>query len=118
VVESNGAAAQDQAQSATIVEYHNSKVVISTQADKASVLIITDNWHPNWRAQLDGSPVYIGLVDETFRGVAVPPGSHKIVMTYRPQSLTLGIALSGLTLLALTIILIAQRRIDALLARI
>jgi len=103
--------------SAAITEYHNDKVRIKSNSEKPAVLILTDNWHPNWRARMDGEPVHIGLVDETFRAVAVPAGSHEIEMTYQPQSLPIGIALSALSLLIAALIFTASKRIDAWLFR-
>lgn len=114
----NGALAQSFPQAVTIAEYHNDKVVINTQANKATVLILTDNWHPNWKARLDGQPVHLGLVDETFRGVAVPSGSHKIEMSYRPSTLTAGIALSGLALIIAATLLLMRKRVDVLMSRL
>ncbi len=101
----------------TISSYHNDKVVIEAKLEQPSIVVLTDNWHPNWSATLDGKPVYIGLVDETFRGVVVPKGTHRIEMTYRPKSLTAGIV-ATLSILALLIAALCFRaKLDALLDR-
>ncbi len=103
---------------ASIREYHHASVLIETSAPQPAVLVLTDNWHPNWSATLDGKPVHLGLVDETFRGVPVPAGNHKIAMTYRPKTLTAGLILSALALLGAIAILTLRKRIDAKLAKL
>lgn len=105
-------------ESASIKEYHHAKVVVETNAEQPAVMVLTDNWHPNWSATLDGKPTHLGLVDETFRGVAVPPGKHEIVMNYRPKTLTAGLMLSGAALLCALVILLMRKRIDAKLSRL
>ena len=44
-----------------------------------------------------GEPVHLGAVDEVLRGVALPAGRHRIVMTYAPRSLPLAILVSLMT---------------------
>jgi len=103
---------------AKILEYHHTNIVIETDAKESAVLVLTDNWHPNWNATLDGKPVPLGLIDETFRGVAVPPGRHKIVMNYQPKSYTASLALSTIAFIFAISMLIFRKTIDAKLARL
>lgn len=104
--------------SVSIREYHHAKVVMESKATQPSVLILTDNWHPNWSVTLDGKPAHLGLVDETFRGIALPAGNHSVVMTYAPKTLTLGLILSAIALAAALATLVFRNKIDALLARL
>lgn len=99
--------------SCKITSYHNDSVVIETSLEQPSIVVLTDNWHPNWNARLDGKPVYVGLVDETFRGAVVPKGSHRIEMHYRPKSLTAGIAASVLVLVFLLAVLLFRKNLDS-----
>ncbi|HIA55685.1 MAG TPA: hypothetical protein EYN91_26970 [Candidatus Melainabacteria bacterium] len=96
-----------------ITSYHNDSVVIDAVLEQPSIVVLTDNWHPNWTAKLDGKPVYVGLVDETFRGVVVPKGTHRIEMHYRPKSLTAGIAASVLVLVFLLAVLLFRKTLDS-----
>ena len=46
-------------------------------------------------------------LDYLFRGVMVPPGEHRVVMTYRPTSFVVGALLSSV---ALTVVVLLLRR--------
>lgn len=80
-----------------IEEYRNARVVLETDLSRPSVVVLTDTWHPGWRAEIDGRRVHLGRVDDVFRGVAVPAGRHRIVMTYLPRTFWLAVVVSLLT---------------------
>lgn len=86
---------------AEIVGYEPGRVRIVTDADAPAVLVLTDTWYPGWRAEVDGRPATLWRADHAFRAVAVPAGRHEIVMRFRPRSVALGAALSGVALLVL-----------------
>jgi uncharacterized membrane protein YfhO len=58
------------------------------------VLVLADNWYPGWQATLDGKPIDIVRADAAIRGVALPAGSHRIEMRYRPARLGWATALT------------------------
>lgn len=113
-----GSASQIAKDSVEIVEYHHTEVVIETNAAKPAVLVLTDNWHPNWSATLDGKPVHLGLVDETFRGTAVPAGRHEIVMKYQPRTYTGSLILSAVAFFLALLTLVFGKKLDATLNRL
>lgn len=100
-----------------ISSYHNDSVTIDATLEQPSVVVLTDNWHPNWTAKLDGKPVHLGLVDETFRGIVVPKGTHKIEMNYRPKSLNAGIAASAIVIALLLASVLLRKKFDANLGK-
>ena len=69
---------------ASIVHYGNAEVTIETDAPAAALLVLTDVWHPWWRAEIDGTPVEILKADVLFRAVAVPAGRHLVRFTFHP----------------------------------
>ena len=81
---------------AEIASYRNAEVSIHGRAASPSMLVLTDNWHRNWRAEVNGVATRIAKVDGTFRGVPVPAGDFRVTMTYRPQTLPAAIAISGI----------------------
>ena len=81
-----------------IAEYHHARVELEASLKEPAIVVLTDVWHPAWRARVDGEPVHLGRVDDVLRGVALPAGDHRIVMTYAPRSLPLAIVVSLLTL--------------------
>lgn len=56
--------------------------------------------YPGWRAQVDGVPAEMVLVNTAFRGVMVPPGSHQVSFRYVPMSFIAGSMLSLVSLVA------------------
>jgi hypothetical protein len=64
-------------------------------------VLLNEIYYPGWEATLDGKPAVILPADYTFRALAVPAGSHRIVMHFRPQRLWLGAVISLLTLASL-----------------
>jgi len=104
-------ALKDNVTPAKITRYRNSQVVIAGTSDRPSLVVLTDNWHPNWRALLNGAPVPIERVNGTFRGVWVPGGEFRIEMSYQPRTLSIAIVSSGLTLLMLLVMCFAPRRV-------
>jgi len=98
-----------------LISYKHDQVVAESNLDIPSVMILMDNWHPNWKAYLDGNETYLGKVNESFRGVALPPGKHRIEMRYMPSTLPLAFVISGGVLFFMGLILIFRKRIDRLL---
>ena len=89
---------------ATITSYEDTRVVMQASTSQPGLLILADQYHPGWRAYLDGQPVPILRVNQFLRGVMLPPGEHEIVFSFTPLSLKIGtgISLVGLiTLIAL-----------------
>ena len=79
-----------------IVSYRNASVVLQGDAGAPSMVVLTDNWHHQWKATVNGKPVDISKVQGTFRGVPVPAGKFEILMHYAPKTLPLAVVLSGL----------------------
>lgn len=96
---------------AVIKTYKPERVVIQTNAPAPDTLIVTDTYYPGWKATIDGAPSDIVPKDHALRSLAVPAGTHTVVMTYAPLSVTIGFVLSmiGITGMALGAIGITRR---------
>ncbi len=98
---------------ATVTEHGPDRVVIQTTANRPALLVVTDNIYEGWRATVDGQETDVYRTDHTFRGVVVPAGSHRVVMTFRPGDLYTGlyVSLAAFALLAgYGIFLLVRRR--------
>ncbi len=73
---------QELLQPVEIVSYGAQEVVIEVRAEEKALLVLADLYYPGWEATLDGRPVQILAVDEIFRGVIVPPGTHQVRLNY------------------------------------
>ena len=69
---------------ARILRYANTEVDVEVNAPAGGFLLLTDVWHPWWRARLDGAPAEILKADVLFRAVAVGPGVHRVAFTFAP----------------------------------
>jgi hypothetical protein len=81
---------------AAIVRDEPTLVEIEAELEAPGLLVLADSYYPGWQATLDGEPVEIQPANHLFRGVVVPAGRHRVRFAYRPWTLTLGIAASGL----------------------
>ena len=78
-------------------------LVIRVLASQAGFLFVSDQYYPGWEATVDGSAAPIHRANYAFRAVRVPEGESTVVFRYRPASLRIGAAVSGISLLALVV---------------
>ncbi|MDD5672366.1 MAG: YfhO family protein [Candidatus Omnitrophica bacterium] len=83
-----------------ITRYAPHEVKLHVSAKQSGILVLSDNYFPGWRAELDGQPVKILRADYSFRAVAVPQGMHEVKFIYEPHSWRRGVRLSWLFLAA------------------
>ncbi len=69
---------------AAIEAYHSTSVTLAVTSPDGGYAVLNDLWHPWWVARIDGAEVPILEANVLFRAVAVPPASHRIVMTFEP----------------------------------
>jgi hypothetical protein len=81
---------------ARIVRYGNAEVTVETDAPADEILVLTDVWHPWWRADVDGAPAEILKADVLFRAVEVPAGRHVVRFTFHPLAGALAEVARGL----------------------
>jgi Bacterial membrane protein YfhO len=86
--------------SARITRYTADEVSIETDSATPSELVLSDTYYPGWHATVDGRPVPVDRVDYMLRGVALPPGSHRVEFTYDPSSFRVGWIVSAVAILA------------------
>jgi hypothetical protein len=61
------------------------RLVLDAEASAPAFVVIADAYFPGWTASIDGRPVPIHRVDHLLRGVALPPGRHRLTMSYEPS---------------------------------
>ena len=77
------------------------RVELRVEAKADSILVVSDTDYPGWEADVDGTATPILRANLAFRAVAVPAGSHRVTMTFRPSSARNGLLLSGLSAVAI-----------------
>ncbi|MDX2288177.1 MAG: YfhO family protein [Hyphomicrobiaceae bacterium] len=77
-----GAASRDG--EARLVSWRADRIEVDVNASTAGVLVLHDTFYPGWTARVDGLPTPILRADTLFRGVEIPAGTHRVVMTFEP----------------------------------
>jgi uncharacterized membrane protein YfhO len=86
---------------ARIIGRQAKAIALETTAARATLLVLSEMAYPGWQVKVDGRPAQWLRVNYLLRGVALPPGQHRVEFYYRPWSFRLGAVVSGLTILLL-----------------
>ncbi len=79
---------------------HPERIEVTVETAAPAIVMVSEAWYPNWRAEVDGAAQPVWRVNYAFLGAAVPPGRHMLVFRYeKPWYSWLGYAITGLTLL-------------------
>ncbi len=92
----------------SITAYQPNELKYDVKSDKGGVIVFSEVYYPGWTATVDGKAVEVGRVNYILRAINVTPGSHKIVLTFRPSTVTVTetIAYIGYGLLIATLLLL------------
>jgi hypothetical protein len=63
-------------------------------SDKAEFLVISDAWHPNWKAKVNSTDTEIVKANGVFKGILLPPGKGKVQLHFDNSSYRGGIWVS------------------------
>jgi hypothetical protein len=86
---------------ARVVRYGLNSLEIEVDSPAEGYLFVSDPFYPGWQAKVDGESAPILRADYAFRAVAVPAGSHRVTMDFRPGSWLAGLGISAATVLVL-----------------
>ncbi len=76
---------------------------LSVTTDRNALLIVADNWYPNWQAAVDGAPAPVLEAYHTLRAIPVPAGEHEVTLDYTwggPVRAGLGLSIAAWLLVA------------------
>ena len=79
-----------------VIEYKPGKMAFDIQTDRKGFLVISDNYHPAWKAKSDGRPATVYRANYIMKAIPVEAGSHNIEVMFRPKGLILGIIATAL----------------------
>jgi hypothetical protein len=82
------------AESVTITRYEPQRVELTAVLDHPGLVILADTFYPGWHLTIDGAAAPIYRANHAMRGAAVKAGTHRLVFTYDPESVRLGLILS------------------------
>jgi len=93
-----------------IKKYSPNEVILNAEMENAGLVVLSDSYHPDWKAFIDGKRTEIFITDFLIRSVFVPQGSHQIRFVFKPVSFYAGAIVSFLSLLILLAILFWSRK--------
>jgi uncharacterized membrane protein YfhO len=71
------------------------RVTVSLKMRTAGLVVLSDLFHPGWKAYLNGKRAPILRTDHALRGVVVPAGMGTLEFQYQPASFRIGLVLAG-----------------------
>lgn len=86
-----------------ISRYEDQEILLKTFSDKEEQLVLTDLYHPHWRAFIDGAQAPVTAF-RPFRSLRVPPGEHEIRFEYFSPAWRAGVICFFLGLIGLAIV--------------
>lgn len=90
---------------ASISNYNRNRVVIQAETDSSGILVLTDTFHPGWKAEVDGKPTKVWKVNILQRGVLLKPGNHRVEFSFDPPAFKIGAIIAGCCLIVLAALL-------------
>jgi hypothetical protein len=87
----------------TLKSWQPQATTLLVTSEQVGVLVLGDLWYPGWWATIDGQPVEVLRAYSALRAVAVPAGSHEIVVFYAPATFYIGLGMAGLAALLLAL---------------
>ncbi len=103
-----------------VTRYAAQRIELETHNPQAGFLVLSEIYYRGWDARIDGekSPVY--RADYALRGIAIPPGDHRIEFVFRAPTFRTGAVysmLGALILLAGAVVSHRRWRLASVLAR-
>jgi len=72
-------------------------------AGQGRFLVISEVWHPGWRASLGGEVLPLQRTNLTLLGAWIPPGKHQLEVRFEPPRWRLGVTVSLATALVVAL---------------
>ena len=85
------------------VKYRPNHVTVQTRQEGNGFLVLLDSYFPGWTVKVDGEEKPVLRANYFYRAVQLGPGEHTLEFEYFPEGLKLGLVISGISLLLLTL---------------
>jgi len=89
-----------------LIAYANTRIEARCTALTASLAVFLEQFADGWSASVDGQPATILRANLVMRAVALPPGEHRIVLSFSPPGLGRALALSVTATLLLAFLIV------------
>ena len=72
-----------------LTKYEPNQLEYDVKSAKGGVVVFSEIYYPGWTATVDGKETPVGRVDYVLRAINVKAGNHKVVLTFKPQSIVI-----------------------------
>ena len=102
ILENGRALAQEPGQATVeVTRYEPNVAGFTVTTDRPAYFFLSDVYHPDWRATIDGRSTPIEVANYAFRAVYLEPGRHAVEMRFVPSGWYAGLAATSTALIAL-----------------
>jgi uncharacterized membrane protein YfhO len=71
--------------------------IILDKVEGPGLLVLSELYYPGWKVNIDGNEANVKKVFGLFRGVDIPSGTHKVIFSFQPARVYIGLILATLT---------------------
>lgn len=105
---------KDSLASISLVSYEPNELVYESSSANDGVAVFSEIYYPDWTVTIDGEPAQLARADYVLRTLYIPAGEHRIVMTFKPASIsvteTIAYIALGLLVVGVIILLLQYRK--------
>jgi Bacterial membrane protein YfhO len=99
-----------------VEEWDGATKAFSVDAPAPMLLVVSNRFHPGWRARVDGEERPVLRVNGALQGIPIPQGKHRATLAYRPTNFSILLAVGALALVVIAWLLRGPGRVAARLA--
>ena len=82
-----------------VTKYTGAELELSIERFSTGFIVINELYYPaGWKAYLNGEEIQIYKTNYFLRGLMIPPGNHKLILDFQPDSFGQGILVSWLSI--------------------
>src|SRR5262249_40885928 len=93
-----------------VTRYAAQRIELQTITRQAAFLVLSEVYYRGWDAWVDGRQTPVYRTDYALRGIAVPPGEHRVEFVFRAPSFRTGAIYAGLGVALLLVGGVVSRR--------
>jgi len=75
------------------------RITVEVDMDRPAMLILTECWHPGWRAKTGGTSLPVWRVNGLLQGMWLEKGHRRVELSFFPESMRIGIVVSAVAIL-------------------
>lgn len=78
----------------TILSYTEGRIRLRISAERKGFLVMSENYHPDWKAAVDGQHTSILRANYIMQAIPIAEGRHEILLYYQPDKIIAGITIT------------------------